>query len=277
MQIPCLLIYFVFEAAPDRYCSTPGAMAMSSLDPYMQGGAASRGVGAFGDDALSTPESSLLLVHLDRAIKCERASALDRIQRDRLELQRAQALLQAETQRVASARAASRVSDERVEVSAARAAAAERRADAAESALKGERKAWLRERAELVARAEAEASRSVPPATLLDRLFEETERRPSPPEDELRAWADRARAYVQLLESVQRAIAPSPRPVASPRASAAPSPRVSAATRILPAAAPSEPVYAAPVSTGDEMERLLLKYEVAKAKLQALENVYPNS
>ena len=49
MQIPCLLIYFVFEAAPDRYCSTPGAMAMSSLDPYMQGGAASRGVGALGD------------------------------------------------------------------------------------------------------------------------------------------------------------------------------------------------------------------------------------
>ena len=69
--------------------------------------------GAGGDDALATPESSLLLVHLDRAIKCERAQAMDRIQRSHMELQRIEALLHAEAERVASARASQRVHEEK--------------------------------------------------------------------------------------------------------------------------------------------------------------------
>ena len=227
--------------------------------------------GAGGDDALATPESSLLLVHLDRAIKCERAQAMDRIQRSHMELQRIEALLHAEAERVASARASQRVHEEKAATAAARAAAAERRADDAERALKAERKAWARERQDLVAA--ANAPRDEPPAELLAKATAEAERA-RPPDDDLEDLARAARAYVQLLESMQRAAAPpapSPR-VPSPRL---PSPRTARAEPAPVAAASPRPELPGDPPK-DEMEKLLLKYEQAKEKLQALELMYPN-
>lgn len=220
---------------------------------------------------LSTPESSLLLVHLDRAIKCERAQAMDRLQRSGQELGRVQALLHAETQRVASARAATRVSEEKVAAVTSRATTAERRAEQLELALNKERKTWHRERTELVAR--ANAPREEPPATLLDRLFVETEKRPEAAPEEVAEWLDRARAYVATLESVQRANAPSPREP-SPRK---PSPRVASPRDYGEAPAPvrNAAIGGERERPRDEMEKLLMKYEMAKEKLQALEMMYP--
>ena len=184
---------------------------------------------------------------------------------------RFKALLHAEAERVSSARASQRVHEEKAATAAARAAAAERRADDAERALKAERKAWARERQDLVAA--ANAPRDEPPAELLAKALAEAERA-RPPDDELEDLARAARAYVQLLESMQRAAAPpapSPR-VPSPRL---PSPRTARAEPAPPAAASPRPELPGDPPK-DEMEKLLLKYEQAKEKLQALELMYPN-
>ena len=116
------------------------------------------------------------------------------------------------------------------------------------------------------------APRDEPPAELLAKAMAEAERA-RPPDDELEDLARAARAYVQLLESMQRATAPpapSPR-VPSPRL---PSPRTARAEPAPPAASPRPELPGDPPK--DEMEKLLLKYEQAKEKLQALELMYPN-
>ena len=107
-----------------------------------------------------------------------------------------------------------------------------------------------------------------------------------PDDDELADLAGRARTYLQLLESMQRAnapAAPSPRPAPSPRLQSPRTARADLRATNAPLAATaanastlSPRPAAADEAPKDEMEKLLQKYELAKEKLQALELMYPN-
>ena len=213
---------------------------------------------------LAAPESSLLLVHLDRAIKGERAQALDEVRRARLEQARATALLEAEAARGAAARADAKAADQRREKAEADAEALRAQLADAEARHRAARDAWALKEKKLRA---AAAPRDEPPATILDRLVDAVARRPDAEAEELEAWASRARQFQRAVEERIRDTGATPRP---PTAAEPPTPAKTAEPSSL------QDTYAAGQTIpGDEMEKLLLQYTRAKEKLSTLERLYP--
>ena len=213
---------------------------------------------------LAAPESSLLLVHLDRAIKGERAQALDEVRRARLVQERATALHEAEAARGAAARADAKAADQRREKAEADAEALRAQLADAEARHRAARDAWALKEKKLRA---AAAPRDEPPATILDRLVDAVARRPDAEAEELEAWASRARQFQRAVEERIRDTGATPRP---PTAAEPPTPAKTAEPSSL------QDTYAAGQTIpGDEMEKLLLQYTRAKEKLSTLERLYP--
>ena len=144
---------------------------------------------------LAAPESSLLLVHLDRAIKGERAKFLDEVRCARLEQARATALHEAEAARGAAARADAKAADQRREKAEADAEALRAQLGDAEARHRAARDAWALKEKKLRA---AAAPRDEPPATILDRLVDAVARRPDAEAEELEAWASRALSLIHI-------------------------------------------------------------------------------
>lgn len=214
---------------------------------------------------LAAPESSLLLVHLDRAIKGERAQALDEVRRSRLEQARAVAMLDAETARSSAARADANAADQRCANAETDAEALRSQLADAERRHRAARDAWALKETKLSAA--AAAARDEPPATLLDRLFDAVARRPQAEAEELEAWASRARQFQRAVEERIRSMGATPRP---PTAAEPATPAKQAEPASLRDTYPAE--HPAP---SDEMEKLLLQYTRAKEKLSTLERLYP--
>lgn len=222
------------------------------------------------------PESSALLDQLDRAIRSERAQAMERIERTSQDVDRARAVIGAATKRAEEAECRAAAAEQSAAAMSMRAHSAEARALAIENELATARAEWARERQELTANAVSKTDLAATVAQVVRRLELD-----DPP-----VSADLVNAAQRLLTLTQSRRAQQQ----DPRMSRAHS-TTSSSRRGLPldnaiqhhpqpmmassSRPSSEPSEAVPANTGDEMERLLLKYQQAKEKLKALEQMYP--
>lgn len=216
------------------------------------------------------PESSALLDQLDRAIRSERAQALERIERTTQDVDRARAVIGAATKRAEEAECRASAAEQSAAAMSMRAHSAEARALAVENELATARAEWARERQELAANTVSKTDLASTVAQVVRRLEH----------DDLPVSADLVNAAQRLLTLTQ-----SRRAQQEPRLSRAHSTTGSRRSLSVgvqpqtmttsPSRPSSEPSEAPPASTGDEMERLLFKYQQAKEKLKALEQMYP--
>ncbi|KAJ1458432.1 hypothetical protein M885DRAFT_614291 [Pelagophyceae sp. CCMP2097] len=197
-------------------------------------------------------ESALLLVHLDRALKTEKAQAADLIERMRLDVQRQRALADAATHRLGAAEArASRAAEGELDADAAR-RGAEQRLAATDAAL---RAAETRARAAeaQVETMRSDARRDAEPKAALARVAAVFAATVDAMDDAaLAEWSRLTSSLEAIVSAAQQKRAPPPEPVAAKRS-----------------------YGKAPAAPNDEMDKLLQKYDAAKARLLALEELYP--
>lgn len=227
-----------------------------------------------------SPESSVLLVHLDRALKNERVQCVERVQRLSLELSRAQAVIGAATQRAEHAESRASVAEQNASAASLRAHAAEARAQKAERDLESAKSDWARDRQDILARTD------VAPLDIIRRLTRELV--PDQQTAEVARAADllarslNAGRHTKIDDALATPFQAATPPTFSQQRPAPAQDQSSQRRRTDQedppgGQRPGGRVRDAMSETHDEMDKLLRKYQHAKEKLKALERMYPDS
>ena len=249
---------------------------------------------------MHAPESSMLMVHLDRALKNERAQAMDRIQRSALELSRAQAVIAAATQRAEHAESRATAAEQNAAGANVRAQSAEARARKAEQDLEVAKTDWAKDRQDLLAKS------TEPPLLTIQRLtrtFQDHHFADQIAITELVNAVDGLAIAVRRHQQPQfqtqpQFVAPQQPPflggLPQQQQQGYPHPRIDPTTTYpttttvgsttmgpqqdhQPQQHQQQQQRDSTADVHDEMDKLLRKYQHAKEKLKALERMYPDN